>query len=74
MKTRIISAFPGTGKSYFHNNSEYSTLDSDSSEFSWIINDDGDKVRNPNFPSNYISHIKDNIGKADFIFVFRCCL
>ena len=27
------------------------------------------KVRNPEFPTNYIKHIKENIGKVDFIFV-----
>lgn len=27
------------------------------------------KVRNPEFPNNYISHIKENIGKVDYIFV-----
>lgn len=27
------------------------------------------KVRNPNFVSDYINHIKENIGKADIIFV-----
>jgi hypothetical protein len=27
------------------------------------------KVRNPDFPKNYIEHIKENIGKVDFIFV-----
>ena len=27
------------------------------------------KVRNPDFPKNYIKHIKENIGKVDIIFV-----
>jgi hypothetical protein len=27
------------------------------------------KARNPDFPNNYINHIKDNIGKYDCIFV-----
>ena len=31
MKTRIISAFPGSGKSYYHNQHKETTLDSDSS-------------------------------------------
>lgn len=74
MKTIIISAFPACGKSYlFENQSEYgiSCLDSDSSEFSWVKNNKGEKTktRNPNFPDNYIRHIKSNIGKVDFIFV-----
>lgn len=60
-------------------------LDSDSSEFSWIKIIDKDyeskncnnpdytpryiKERNPDFPNNYINHIKENIGKYDYIFV-----
>ena len=80
MRTAIISAFPGCGKSYFYNkyNGEiragrtpWKILDSDSSEFSWIKDENGcnTKERNPNFPNNYIQHIKDNIGKVDIIFV-----
>lgn len=64
--TVIVSAFPGTGKSYIaKNNKDLIILDSDSSEFSWISKG----VRNPEFPKNYIEHIKENIGKADVIFV-----
>ena len=71
MKTRIISAFPGTGKSYFYNENKETTIDSDSSNFSWVKDKDGNntKERNPNFPQNYIEHIKENIGKYKFIFV-----
>ena len=80
MRTAIISVFPGCGKSYFYNkyNGEicagrtpWKILDSDSSEFSWIKdeNECNTKERSPNFPNNYIQHIKDNIGKVDIIFV-----
>lgn len=71
MQTRIISAFPGTGKTYYHNNNPHTTLDSDSSNFSWISDSATTtlKERNPNFPQNYIEHIKENIGKYRFIFV-----
>lgn len=80
METTIISAFPACGKStYFNNwkkgftytNLDSLVLDSDSSEFSWIKDDEGNntKERNPNFPNNYIEHIKENIGKAEIIFV-----
>lgn len=73
MKTAVVSAFPACGKSYAftHYSDEYSILDSDSSEFSWIKAEDGSdtKIRNPEFPANYIKHIRDNIGKVDFIFV-----
>jgi hypothetical protein len=69
MKTKIISAFPGTGKSVYHSKHKETTLDSDSSNFSWIIDENGNKVRNQEFPKNYINHIKENIGKYEFIFV-----
>lgn len=67
--TQIVSAFPATGKSYFTKNTSKNVLDSDSSNFSWTINEDDTKIRNPNFPNNYIQHIKENIGKVDIIFV-----
>ena len=71
--TLIISGFPGVGKSYFYNNyqNKFSMLDSDSSEFSWNKDSEGHntKERNPDFPNNYIQHIKKNIGKVDIIFV-----
>lgn len=71
--TIIISAFPCSGKSYCFNHyqNDYSILDSDSSNFSWEKDDNGKntKIRDPNFPANYMAHINDNIGKVDFIFV-----
>lgn len=57
-KTKLVSAFPGTGKSHFYKNSDLKVLDSDSSTF--------DKS---DFPQNYIDHIKSNIGKADIILI-----
>lgn len=64
--TRIVSAFPGTGKTFlFQNPGELTILDSDSSQFSW--SEPG--VRNPDFPANYIQHIKENLGKVDIIMV-----
>jgi deoxyribodipyrimidine photolyase-like uncharacterized protein len=71
MRTKIISAFPGTGKSYYHNKYPDITLDSDSSNFSWVKDQNGNntKERNPEFPQNYINHIKENIGKYKYIFV-----
>jgi two-component SAPR family response regulator len=60
-ETQLISAFPGTGKSYYYH-SDYMPdgfcLDSDSSTF--------DKS---NFPANYIEHIKNNIGVVRKIFI-----
>lgn len=71
MRTRIISAFPGTGKSVYHEKHNKTTLDSDSSHFSWIKDKEGKNTnkRNPDFPQNYINHIKENIGKYEIIFV-----
>lgn len=67
--TKIISAFPACGKTYvFENFKDKIILDSDSSKFSWVFVGD-EKVRNPDFPQNYINHIKENIGKADYILV-----
>ena len=79
--TKIYSVFPACGKTYLCEHQEdydLKILDSDSSKFSWIYTDKdewGDdlegfrRIRNPDFPNNYIKHIKDNIGKYDCIFV-----
>lgn len=66
MNTLIVSGFPGVGKSYFTKEiNSNKVLDSDSSSFSWIKPNE----RNPNFPNNYIKHIKENIGKVNIIFI-----
>lgn len=64
-KTKVIAGFPAVGKSVVTKNSHTVVLDSDSSKFSWI----SEGVRHPEFPNNYIQHIKANIGKADYILV-----
>lgn len=64
-ETKVISGFPGIGKSYLFNRSDLKVLDSDSSLFSWIEKG----VRHPDFPNNYMQHILDNLGKADYILV-----
>lgn len=69
MRTKIISAFPGVGKTTYHKKYPDKCIDSDSSEFSWITSTDDKKERNPDFPANYIKHIKENIGKIQYIFV-----
>lgn len=77
MHTRIYSIFPACGKTWlFEHQEDYGLkiLDSDSSEFSWIrlydpLGRPTTKLRNPDFPNNYIEHIKENIGKYDCIFV-----
>lgn len=68
----ILSAFPACGKSTSYiNQKDISVLDSDSSEFSWVKDENGNNtnVRNPNFPQNYIDHIKKHIGIVDVIMV-----
>lgn len=72
--TVVISAFPACGKTYAYDNFQSSDLviaDSDSSEFSWIKDSDGNntKERNPEFPKNYMEHIKSLVGEVDIIFV-----
>lgn len=68
-RTKIVCAFPGMGKSHFHARHKATTLDSDSSGFSWANDAQGNKVRNPDFPRNYIEHIRLNMGKYEYIFV-----
>ena len=58
--TKVISAFPGTGKTYCYNKLKelgIEILDSDSSEFRWIKDENGNNTtkRNPDFPNNTIS-------------------
>lgn len=77
MNTKIYSVFPACGKTYLYEHQEdygLKILDSDSSNFSWVrlydpLSRPTTKLRNPDFPNNYIEHIKENIGKYDCIFV-----
>lgn len=76
MNTKIYSVFPACGKTWMCKRQEdynLRILDSDSSQFNWVYVDNGNngwfKERNPDFPNNYIEHIKKNIGKYDCIFV-----
>jgi hypothetical protein len=64
LKTLVISAFPGTGKTCYAENND-GVLDAESSNFSWIQ----EGVRHPDFPQNYIEHIKAFMGETDIIFV-----
>jgi hypothetical protein len=77
MTTKIISAFPGTGKSHIFKQYPTECLDSDSSLYSWLKDEEGqpimdvtgNTIRNPLFVSDYIAHIKENIGYVQYIFV-----
>lgn len=74
----IISAFPTIGKTYAYNQMKdikgLKVLDSDSSKFSWlydyspVTSDVIVRQRNPEFPNNYIEHIKQNMD-AHYLFV-----
>ena len=70
MKTIIISAFPGMGKSYTANHlSQYKMFDLESSNYSWI-EIDNKKIRNPVFPQNYIKTIKNLIFQNLYQIIF----
>lgn len=75
---KVIVAFPGCGKTYATDNSPHlSFSDSDSIGFSWLYQEDGspvkdadgNKIRNPEFPQNYIRHIISKSHEYDVIFV-----
>lgn len=66
--TKIISGFPGIGKTHFYKTVP-GVLDSDSSYFSWSTNSEGVKSRNPHFPKNYLEYIKFHLGKMEYILV-----
>ena len=58
---KIISAFPGTGKTYAFKNQEQLGLklvDSDSSLFHWSTDEHGNKIPHPEWPKNYGNYIK----------------
>lgn len=64
----VISAFLGTGKTYFTANAPEGVrvADSDSSQFSWAA----PKVRHPEWPANYMQHVQGLIDNGvDFILV-----
>jgi hypothetical protein len=67
-QTKIISGFPAIGKSFLSKQNLIKVLDSDSSTYSWTI-ENGEKIRNKDFPNNYLQHIRENIGKVDVILV-----
>jgi len=62
---KIISGFPGVGKTHYYNDDHSLVMDSDSSKYSWIKPGE----RNPDFPNNYMIHIKENLNNSEFIFV-----
>ena len=69
MSGMIIAGFPGVGKSHFKGETHLKASDSDSSQFSWVINEAGEKVRNPDFPKSYLDHIEEAVKTHDVVFV-----
>lgn len=64
MKTTIIAGFPGVGKTYaakhIHDYPEFEKMhvvDLESSEYGWIYDENGQKIRNPEWPKNYVDAI-----------------
>ena len=71
-KTIVLSVFPACGKTYMVENcKDLKILDSDSSNFSWYYPNGelSTRVRNPEFPNNYIQHIKENMNSTSYLFV-----
>jgi hypothetical protein len=78
--SRVVSAMAGAGKSYLKENMEKDGIrvaDSDSSEFSWlkdgsgdfVLDNNGKKVRNPNFITDYMAHIRKLLSEYEVVFV-----
>ena len=68
MNQQIVAGFPGIGKSHlFKNPQGFVVADSDSSLFSWA--DPVAKVRDPEWPKNYIRHIFDTETSVDILCV-----
>lgn len=68
----VIAGFPGVGKSVlvksFSLINGIEILDSDSSVYSWLPNPEHpNRVRNPEFPNNYIRHIKVSLERPNTV-------
>jgi hypothetical protein len=57
IKQTLCSAFPGTGKSYYCHNGNYSHYYPDK----WCTDSDSSDFPKDKFPDNYIGHIRDKI-------------
>jgi len=72
-KALIVAGFPGVGKSHMFREMglELELADSDSSDFSWIKDKDGNNTdkRNPNFITDYEKHITGLVEWYDIIFI-----
>lgn len=71
MSAIVCSVFPCCGKTYLAKNQEQyhlKVMDSDSSNFHWIYQGYGREI-NPDWPNNYVNHIKENMNNYDIILV-----
>ncbi|HHU06727.1 MAG TPA: hypothetical protein GXZ59_00065 [Clostridiaceae bacterium] len=70
MRTKIIAAFPGTGKSYFvaRFGQMARAIDLDTNDYTQGYDENG-KVINQEFPDNYLSSIKGVIGQTNILFI-----
>ena len=68
--TVVLSCFPGTGKSYATAHGSFVCHDSDSSDFHFEEGLGGHTVK-PDWPSNYVEHVRSLVAgeKYDFVFV-----
>lgn len=69
----IISGFPLVGKTYLSKIKDnpdskkffpFNAFDLESSDFSWIMDEDCNKVRNPAFPDNYAEYLENTFIKG----------
>tara|TARA_R110002074_G_scaffold309831_1_gene480666 strand:- start:214 stop:660 length:447 start_codon:yes stop_codon:yes gene_type:complete len=63
MRTTLVSAFPGTGKTH------YCKTDLSFLPVTWAVDSDSSTFDKKHFPNNYIEHIKNNIGNVVYQFI-----
>lgn len=71
---KVISGFPGVGKSSMPSSIEvegkqYKVVDLESTPYSWKVSGDGSKVRHPDFPFNYIDAIQEHVAQGHLVLV-----
>lgn len=65
---RLIAAFPATGKSFYAQSHE-GVADSDSSLYSWKWTGPETRERHPDWPANYLEHIRQLLGEGKTVLV-----
>lgn len=64
----VVAAFPATGKSYYAA-TRTDALDSDSSRFSWRWLGPDTRERHPDWPANYMAHIREALKGLSTVLV-----